>query len=193
MTEVTPSALQTPPDSPQEQTPASAAPSAALTEDQVKNHPLFKELEGKASAAEREKDRFKGRLEKARQGILEEDQPQEKPKEVVPYATKEELWEIKNAKALELYGDEQFSKDVSAGIPRDYALETARLRFQSNPDKARIQRQQTMASGPSSSDRMLPPSDVEITDKDRQDAKDWNYSEETIRRHKELKRARGQL
>ena len=191
MTEVNPSATQPPPDSIKEQTPSKEAP-PAITDEQVKNHPLFKDLEGKYSAEEREKTRFKGRYEKARQGILDdEEKPEPGPKEESPYATKEELWEMKNAKDLEIYADDEYRKDIDSGIPRDYALKNAKLRFQANPDKARSERVQTMASGSAAGVRDL--SSIDESQFNEEEAKRWGYSKESWMKQQELKKKRGQL
>ena len=103
---------------------------------------------------------------------------------------KEQIWELKYARDVDLYGDDEYKNDLKAGIPREYALKTAKLRFQSNPDKARLERQQSMASGSSVSDRNL--DDNELTDADRKNMALWGYSEETAKKHKALKKSRGQ-
>ena len=185
-----PSSQETPTGSELEQTP-SVDPTADVSEEVVKSHPAFKKLEDDYSAAEREKNRYKGRLEKAQKGISGEEEKTENPKEETPYATKEDIWELKNAKDVELYGDDEYKKDLETGIPRDYALKTAKLRFQSNPDKARLERQQQMASGTAIGTRNLESDD--ITAKDREDIAKHGYSEYAVRKQKELKRLRGQL
>jgi len=180
-----------PTESSQDQTPAQAAPSEALSEDVVKNHPLYKELEGKHSAEERDKLRYKGRLEKVQKGFSEDEEVKPQPKkDDSPYATKEELWEIRNAKDLDVYADDKYKGDIEAGIPRDYALENAKLRFQANPDKARLDRQKSMSTGSSSGVRNLEAANLEGFNEE--DAKRWNYSKETWLKQQQLKKARGQ-
>lgn len=153
-------------------------PPAEISEEAIKNHPLYKALEEENSAAEREKNRYKGRLDK-------EQKKSEKPE----YVTKEDLWERDNAKDLELYGDDTFKADIENGIPKAYALQTAKLRLQSNPDKARLERQQTMASGTAVGTRNL--ESDELSDVERKGIADGLYSKETALAHRELKRNRG--
>lgn len=182
MTDVNPQ--ETAPTDSQEQTPSHEAPSAALTADQIKDHPAYKELEGKIAAAEREAKRYKGRLDKVQKGD-DDSEPQ--------FVTKAELdakaWELAHAKDIEVYGDETYKKEIAEGIPPAKALEYAILRFQANPDSARTARQQTMAAPGAGSTRDL--SDIEITDEDREDMKKWGYTEETVKLHKKMKKERG--
>lgn len=169
-----------------------APPAASLPEDAVKNHPLYKKLEEDRSAAEREANRFKGRL--VTKGIPLEDEPAPgtqapaKPQEQSQFVTKDELWDRDHAPDIEVYGDDQYKADIARGIPKDYALETAKLRFQANPDKARSERLQSMGSGPAAGTRNLQSDD--ITEADRRGMAQFGYSEDVVRQHKALKRAR---
>ena len=191
MTQANPSDLPTPTGSETEQTTPEGAPPAQVPEEAIKNHPLFKDLEGKHAAAEREKNRYKGRLEKVQKGITDEDEEKPSPAEESPYVTKEQLWEVQHQEDLEIYGDEQFQQDVARGIPRDYALETAKLRFQANPDKARLERHQAVAAGSATSVRNT--QDDTLDGFNQADADRWGYTKETWLKQRELKKARGQI
>lgn len=172
-----------------------------LTAEQLEQNPHFQELQKKFSAAHQDMD--KTNLSKkellaqiARLRVLagEEEKPEIKKEEETQTVTKqqlqEEIWNLKNAKDVDIYGDEQYQKDITAGIPRDYALNTAKLRYQSNPDKARLERQQAMASGSSASVRNLDDSDYEGFDQAEADR--WGYTKETWKQQKQMKKARGQ-
>ena len=178
---------ETPTGSEAEQTPDENPP-AQVSEEAVKNHPLFKKLEEEHSAAEREKNRYKGRLDKVQKGMAEEEEKPAKKKDESPYATKEELWELRNAKDVELYGDDEYKTDLESGIPRDYALKTAKLRYGSNQDKARLDRQKMMASGSSASVRNLESEDLEGFNEE--DAKRYGYTKETWLKHQKMKQER---
>lgn len=168
-----------------------------ISDDVITSHPKYRELEEKHSAARTGMDRSnltKKQLEaeNARLRVLagEEDTIFEEDKpESSPYVTKEELWEANHAKDLELYGDEQFEKEIEQGIPRHIALDYAKLRYEKAPNNVQVQRQQSMASAGSMSTRDL--SNIEITDEDRQDMKTWGYSEKTLLKQKAMKKARG--
>jgi hypothetical protein len=193
MLDANPSLEVTPTGSEKEQTPPNGTPPADIPEETVRNHPLFKEIEGKATAAEREAKRYKGRLDRAHKGMTEEEEtpdvPAEKPVEPTNFVTKEELWARDNAADLELYGDDQYKNDIAAGIPKDYALNNAKLRFQSNPDKARLERHQVTASRSSASTRNLESDDAEGFNPEH--AARWGYSKETYVKQQQLKKARG--
>ncbi len=189
MANANPSSEEKAPTGSEGQQTSTVNPPVELSEEAVKNHPAFKKLEKDYSAAEREKNRYKGRLDKVQKGISDEEEPEKEP-EQSPYVTKDELWEFKNANDVEIYGDEQFKKDVASGIPRDYALNTAKLRFQSNPDKARLERQQVMASGTAVSTRNL--SSDEFSETELKGIADGLYTKETVLKHRELKKSRGQ-
>lgn len=193
MTDANPSLEEAAPTgSTQEQTPKTDPP--ALTEEMVKSHPLFQKLQSEHSAAERDKNRFKGRLEKVQKGF---DEDEEKPaKDPTPqYVTPEQLeakaWEIANAKDIEVYGDDEYKKDIAEGIRPAKALEYAKLRLQSSPDRARVERQQQMASGSAASVRNLESEDLQGFDP--VEAAKWGYSKETWIRQRQLKKERGQL
>lgn len=168
-----------------------------ISDDVITSHPRYRELEEKHSAARTGMDKSnltKKQLEaeNARLRVLagEEEPIEEAKTETSPYVTKEELWETQHAKDLELYGDDQFQKEVEQGIPRHIALDYAKLRYEKAPNNAQVTRQQSMASAGSTSTRDL--SNIEITDEDRRDMKEWGYSEATLLKHKALKKARGQ-
>jgi hypothetical protein len=168
------------------------------TKDDVKSHPDYQELEKKYAAARQGMDKSnltKKQLEaevakyKTLAGVKEEpEETEEKP--LTRAELQEQLWELKNAKDVEIYSDEEYEQDIKNGIPRDYALKTAKLRAQANPDKARLDRQKQMASG-SSGHREI--DDQDFTEKDRQDMAKWGYSEEALRKHKQLQKERGQI
>ena len=167
-----------------------------ISDEVITSHPKYRELEEKHSAARTGMDKSnltKKQLEAevARLRVLagEEAEVKETKPEPSPYVTKEELWETQHAKDLELYGDEQFQKEVEQGIPRHIALNYAKLRYEKAPNNAQVMRQQSMASAGSTSTRDL--SNVEITDEDRKDMKEWGFSEKTLLKHKALKKARG--
>lgn len=184
--------------------PAPKAPPATseISEDAVKAHPLFKELEEKHSAARTGMDQSnlskkELQAEVARLRVMAgEEGPKaeaktDEPQVVTKAELQQQLWQLQNAKDVEVYGDEQFTKDVESGIPRDYALQNAKLRYQSSPDKARLERQQTMASGSATSTRTLESEDLEGFDP--VEAAKWGYSKESWLKQRQLKKARGQL
>jgi len=189
MTDANPQPQAAPTGSGSEQTPKVDPP--ALTDEMVKSHPLFQKLQEEHSAAEREKNRYKGRLDKVQKGISDEPEETPEPKDDTPYVTKDQLWEFQNKADIESYGDEQYKADVARGIPRDYALETAKLRYQANPDKARLERQQATASGPAASTRNL--ESTELEGFDPKAAAEWGYSKETWLKQQQLKKERGQI
>jgi len=169
----------------------------SLTEEQIETHPHVQELRKKYSAAHSGMDsanltKKQLEAENARLRVLagEEAENEEEPKP--SFVTKEELtstlWETQNAIDVELYGDEDYRKELDRGVPKDIALQYAKLRFQKNPNSAQVMRQQAMASQGSTSTRDL--SDVEITDEDREDMKKWGYSEKALLRQKKLKASR---
>lgn len=169
----------------------------AITDEAITSHPKFKELEQKYSAARTGMDTSnlsKKQLaaEVARLKVLagEEDTatPEEKPAFITRADLEAKAWELTNAKDLELFADDTYKKDVERGIPADYALENARLRYKSNPDNVKVQRQQAMSSAGSTSTRDL--SDVEITDQDHEDMKTWGFSEKALLKQKRLKKER---
>jgi len=174
----------------------------ALTPEQLEAHPHVQDLKKKYSAAHQDMDKTnlsKKELQSeiARLKVLagEEVQAEEIKADEPQYVTKAELqeqaWELQNAKDVDLYGDDEYKNDLVSGIPREYALKTAKLRFQSMPDNVRLQRQQVMASGTAVGARGL--SDVDVTDADRRGMAEFGYSEETVRKHKQMKRERGQI
>lgn len=163
-------------------------PPAEISEDAVKNHPAFKKLSDDYAAAEREKARYKGRLDKVQKGFLEEEEKPAPKKDDSPYVTKEELWELKHSTDIELYGDDEYQDDIQAGIPRDYALKTAKLRYQGNPDKARLNRQKDMASGSSAGTRNLESETYEGFN--QEDADRFGYTKETWLKQKKKKEER---
>lgn len=171
-----------------------------LTAEQLEAHPLVQDLKKKYSAAHTDMDKTnlskkELQAEVARLKVLAgEETPvetKEEPQTVTKNELRDQIWELKNADDIELYGDDEFKKDVENGIPREYALNNAKLRFQSNPDKVRLERQRTMASGTAMGTRNLDSDD--ITEADRKGMAQFGYSEEAVRIQKKLKRERGQL
>jgi len=171
-----------------------------MTLEQLESNPHFQELKKKYNAAHQDMDKTnlskkELQAEVARLKVLAGEEaivtPAEEPQTVSKAELREQVWELKNAKDVELYGDDVFLKDVENGIPRDYALNTAKLRFQSNPDKARLERQQSMASGTAMGTRIL--EDNQYEGFNPEEAKKWGYSKESWLRQKELKKSRGQL
>lgn len=169
----------------------------AITDEVITSHPKFKELEQKYSAARTGMDTSnlsKKQLaaEVARLKVLAGEEETAPPEEKPAFVTRAELeakaWELSNKKDLDLYADETYKEELSQGIPPAKALEYAKLRYQSNPQNAKVQRQQAMSSQGSTSVRDL--SDVEITDEDRADMKMWGYSEETLLKQKRMKKER---
>lgn len=168
-----------------------------LTPEQIELHPHVQELKKKYSAAHSGMDSAnltKKQLEAevARLRVMAgEDKPIEEEQKPA-FVTKDELtstlWETQNAKDVELYGDDDYKKELERGVPRDIALQYAKLRFQKNPNSAQVMRQQAMASQGSTSTRDL--SDVEITDEDRADMAKWGYSEKALLKQKRLKAMR---
>ena len=162
-----------------EQTPLQDPP-AEVSEEVVRSHPLFKKLEDDYSAAEREKNRYKGRLDKVQKDPVKQE-----------YVTKEELWERDHAKDLELYGDDKYKADIESGIPKEYALETAKLRLQSSPNNARLGRQQEMASGSAMGVRSL--SEENYEGFNQEDANRFGYTKETWLKQQKIKKARSRI
>ena len=170
----------------------------ALTPEQIEAHPHVQELKKKYSAAHSGMDKAnltKKQLEAelAKYKTLAGEQEPEPEEEKPSFVTKEELsaslWEAQNAKDIELYADDQYKQELDMGVPKPVALQYAKLRAQKNPNSAQVARQQAMASPGASSTRDL--EDVEITDEDRADAATWGYSLETVKKQKQMKRARG--
>lgn len=165
----------------------------AIPAEKLEDHPYVKELKTKASAAHKGMDSAnltKKQLE-AEVARLKVMAGEEKPKEEKPeseFVTKEDLWTAQNEKDIELYGDEQYQKELDLGVPKKVALQYAKLRHQKDPNQAQVMRQQAMASQGSTSTRDL--SDIDITDEDRADMKKWGYSEKALKRQKQLKKAR---
>lgn len=170
-----------------------------LAPELLESHPYVQELKKKYSAAHSGMDNAnltKKQLEAeiARLKVMAGEEAESVEEEPKPsFVTREELemkaWEIAHAQDLELYADDEYKQELDRGVPRDVALKYAKIRQQKNPNSAQVLRQQAMASQGSSSTRDL--SDIEITDEDRADMKLWGYSEETIRKQKQLKKARG--
>lgn len=169
-----------------------------VSDETIVSHPKYKELEEKHAAARKGMDQSnltKKQLEaevakyKTLAGVEEEPEPEEE-KPLTRAELQEQLWELKHAKDVEVYSDEEYENDIKNGIPRDYALKTAKLRAQANPDKARLERQKLNASG-SGSTREL--DDTDLTEKDRENMAKWGYSEDAIRKQKALKKERGQV
>lgn len=171
---------------------------ATLTPEQLESHPHVQELKKKYSAAHSGMDSAnltKKQLEAevARLKVMAGEEELEEEEPTPSFVTKEELtstlWEAQNAKDLELYADDDYKKELDAGVPKSIALQYAKMRAQKNPNSAQVMRQQAMASQGAASTRDL--SDVEITDEDREDMKKWGYSEKSLLRQKQLKRDRG--
>lgn len=173
-----------------------------LTAEQLEANPHFNDLKTKYSAARTGMDesnlsKKELKAEVARLKVLagEEATPASEPvddstKPVTKAELQQQVWELSHQKEVELYGDEEFQKDVTSGIPREYALKTAKLRFQSNPDKARLERQQTMASGTAMGTRDL--QSDELTPAEQKGIAEGLYSKETALAYREMKKARGQ-
>ena len=168
------------------------------TTDDVMSHPKYKELEQKYAAARQGMDKTnlskkELQAEVARLRVLAGEEEKVETAEETQTVTKAELhaqlWELQNSKDVEIYGDDEYKQDVEKGIPREYALKTAKLRFQSNPDKARLERQHSMASGSNAGIRNLESADMEGFNEE--EAKKWGYTKETWLKQKELKKARG--
>lgn len=171
---------------------------ASIPEEKLKSHPAFRTLEEKHAAARQGMDssnlsKKELQAEVARLKVLagvEEttEEPVVEPETVTKKELEEKIWELKHAKDVELYGDDEFKKDVENGIPREYALNTAKLRFQSNPDKARLERQQNMASGTAMGVRNIESED--FTAIELKGIADGLYSKETVLEHRKLKAKR---
>lgn len=175
--------------------------SSEITDDLIVSHPKYKELEEKHAAARNGMDQSnlskkELQAEVARLRVLAgveeaEVKKDDEPQTVTKAELQEQIWELKHAEDVELYGDSEYKADIENGIPKEYALKTAKLRFQSNPDKARLDRQQTMASGSNSSVRNLDANSYEGFNEE--EAKRYGYTKETWLEHKKLKEARGRI
>lgn len=113
----------------------------------------------------------------------------EEPQTVTKEELQAQLWELKHAEDVEIYGDEEYQNDIKSGIPKEYALKTAKLRYQSNPEQARLARNKSHAQGSSASDRNLEDKNLEGFNQEQADF--WGYDKETYLKHKKLKEARG--
>lgn len=169
-----------------------------LTDEVITSHPKYKELEEKHAAARKGMDssnltKKELQAEVARLKVMagEEKEPEltDEPQTVTKKELQEQIWELKHSSDVELYGDDEFKKDIETGIPRDYALKTAKLRFQSNPDKARLSRQQTMASGPAMGTRNL--DGDELTATEQKGIADGLYTKETALKYRQIQKERG--
>lgn len=178
---------------------ATALDVLTLTSEQLESNPHVQELKKKYAAAHSSMDstnltkkQLEAELAKYKM-LAGEEEPIEE--EVKPsYITKDELtstlWADRNAKDIELYADDEYTKELGSGVPKDIALKYAKLRHQKAPNSAQVQRQQAMASGSSTSTRDL--TNIDVTDEDRVNMKLWGYSEKTLLKQKALKRQRGQ-
>lgn len=174
-------------------------PAETLTEDAVKAHPKYKELEEKHAAARTGMDesnvsKKELKSEIARLKVLageEETETEEEEKPLTRAELNDKLWLLQNAKDIEIYSDEEYEKDIADGIPKEYALKTAKLRGKSDPDKVRLENLKQTASGSSANNREL--ESDEITEKDRKGQKKWGYSDKAILKQKQLKKERGQI
>lgn len=171
-------------------------PAETLDEDAVKAHPMYKELEGKHAAARKGMDtsnltnkELKAEVAKFKTLAGVEEEVEAKGEEPI---TREELegklWKLQHSEDIGIYSDEEYEQDIKEGIPSDKALKYAKLRYQANPDQARLERQKQMASGSSANTRTLDSTD--ITEKDREDMAKWGYSEAAILKQKQLKKER---
>lgn len=171
----------------------------AIPADKLESHPYVQELKKKYSAAHEKMDstnlsKKELQAEVARLKVLagEEAKQEEKapePEHVTKDELKQQIWELQHAKDVEIYGDEEFRKDIEAGIPKDYALKTAKLRFQSNPDRVRLERQQIMASGTAMGTRNL--DGDELTPTELKGIAEGLYTKETALKYREIRKARG--
>lgn len=182
----------------QTETEEESPPETTQTEDDITSHPKYKELEEKHAAARKgmdESNLTKKQLQaevakyKTLAGIEEEEPEEEEEKPLTRAELQEQLWELKHGQDIEVYADDEYKADVENGIPKEYALKMAKLRAQANPDKARLERNKLSAQGSSSSTREI--DDTDITEKDREGMAKWGYSEEALRKQKELKKERG--
>jgi len=172
----------------------------SLTPEQLEANPHFADLKTKYSAARTgmddanvSKKDLKAEIARLRVLAGEEITPEKEDdssKPITKADLQKQVWELSNAKDIDLYGDEEYKNDVDSGIPKEYALKTAQLRFQSNPDKVRLERQQFMASGSSASTRNV--SSIDMEGYNPEEAKKWGYSKETWIKQREMKKARGQ-
>ncbi len=173
----------------------------SLTPEQLEAHPHFQELAKKYTAAHQDMDktnlsRKELLAENARLKVLAGEEetvvPEEKPltRKELEQMNVEMRFDLLNAKDLELYGDEKFKADLQSGIPKAYALENAKLRYQASPDKVRLERQQVMASGIAVGVRNL--DSDELTPTEQKGIAEGLYSKETALLHRELKKQRGQ-
>ena len=161
----------------------------------LESHPYIQELKKKNAAAHSKMDesnlskkQIQAELAKYKTLAGEEELPEEEDES--PYVTKAELWEDRNSKDIEVFGDEEYLRDIEQGIPKAYALKTAKLRYGNSSPDAQVLRQKSMASAGSTSTRDI--SDIEITDQDRADQAIWKYSTKAMLKQKALKKARGQ-
>lgn len=164
-------------------------PPTEVTDEMIKDHPLYKKLDEERSAADKDKERYKGRLTKAQQELDPKKEEPEEKKEESEFMTKDEYWEKENKSDIDLYSDEEYEQDVADGIPKEKALKYAKIRLEANPDKAHLERKKQSAQGSNASERNLESDD--ITERDRENMKTWDYTEEALLKQKALKKERG--
>lgn len=134
--------------------------SNAADTEQVDVEKLKEELsqaKQRESAARKKMDEATIELKKLKSEAPKKKEGAEEPQ----YVTKDELWDLAHAKELEVYSDDEYKADIESGIPRDYALKTAKLRHTAPKDAARRDRQESMSSA-SGSGRDLSGGDDEI-------------------------------
>jgi len=163
-----------------------------ITDDDIKSHPLYQDLEKKHSAARKGLD-DKAKEVKKLKHLIVDDTPEEK-EEVVEQSTaftveeKELLkWEIKNQDKIDLC-QEDYDEYVTQGVSPKLSLRLA-LQDKGITDSNISDHLRQISSGqPDVSVNREAASD--ITEEERKDMEMWGYSEETLKRQKQLKKER---
>ncbi len=174
---------------------------STIPNDKLDSHPYVLELKKKASAAHQgmdsanlSKKELKAeviRLKAIAGEEITDELQDENSRSVTKADLQQTVWELTNAKDVDLYGDDKYKTDIEKGIPKDYALENAKLRYQTNPDNARLERRQAMGQGSAAGDRNIVSED--LTGFDPIEAAKWGYSKESFIKQKQNKKARGQI
>ena len=163
-----------------------------ITDDLIKSHPLYQDLEKKHSAARKGLDDKAKEVKRLKQAIVDDEpEAQEEKVEEAKGFTQDEKdllkWEIKNQDKIDL-ASEEFEKYRSKGYqPEDalrLALDDKGISKTNLPEHLR----QISSGVPGATVNRESVSDV--TDKEREWMKEYGYSEETLKAHKKLKAER---
>lgn len=164
-------------------TPSTDAPAEVL------NHPAVQKLQEELSQAkQREAAARKGmdeaniKVKRLKEIVEPLEEKEEETKSEVPFVTKDELWEVTHKKELELYADDEYKADIGSGIPREYALKTAKLRHSVSPDTARKERLATLSAPIGSGRDLAGEDDIVLTE----EQKKRGITKEMIKKYRDM-------